>query len=482
MLNPPLTTVEANAAELAYQAIVRAENFLKTGKIDDVEIPTHFVNSGVLQQMKDDLAVLVKMMVDMVKSRDFDSYENDVEVLFNQIIEEPLFQYTTVELLFNMLPSLQSGFEQCLSEPMERVRLMQLFSKMYRSLAISNCQVVQNQQASMERMAHLINNMTVGALMMEEDNEIPFESMLVNLYDVGIKSSYLYTYQEPIYHRRGENFVLPKKILFRAYSNEKGAFHIPVEKQLMTVDELYSHEDIKNDHRMTMVLSPLFSGDELYGLLLCEVDYENFHNIVPITFQLSSVIKSFLLLEKQQEVQRNLEINLQTIKKNNELLDEISKSDELTGLYNRRGFLEYVKNAIANPKNHGKQALIVYADMDNLKDTNDKFGHDEGDFALCEIAQILREAFRDTDIIARYGGDEFVVFALVGVPDYENIVKRRIEEITLRHSQNSGKAYPIEMSTGICQFECDDTLNIYEKLDLADERLYEEKRRKHAGR
>lgn len=526
MLNPPLTTVEANAAELAYQAIVRAQSFLKTGRIDDVEIATHFVkrsscgchqfdcdslseqlgfgsvlsdegiqvgrihsylfgdyvDSSILQKMKDDLAVLVKIMVDMVKSSDFDAYENDVDLLFDQIIEEPLFQYTTVELLFNMLQSLQSGFEQFLTGPAERVRLMKLFSNMYRSLAISNCQVVQNQQASMEQMAHLINNMTVGVLMMEDDNEIPFEGMLENLYDVGIKSSYLYTYQAPMYHRRGESFVPPKKLLLRAYSNEHGAFHIPVEKQLITVDELYSHEYIKNDHRVTMVLSPLFSGDELYGILLCEVDYENFHNVVPVTFQLSSVIKSFLLLEKQQEVQRNLEINLQTIKKNNELLDEISKSDELTGLYNRRGFLEYTKNAIANPKNQGKQALIVYADMDNLKLINDEHGHDEGDFALREIAQILREAFRDSDVIGRYGGDEFVVFALVGVSDYENIVKRRIEEITLRHSENSGKPYPIEMSTGICQFECDASLNIYEKLDLADERLYEEKRRKHAGR
>lgn len=170
------------------------------------------------------------------------------------------------------------------------------------------------------------------------------------------------------------------------------------------------------------------------------------------------------------------------IKKNNVLLDEIAKTDELTGLNNRRGFLGYAKNAILNKKNFGKQALIVYADMDNLKTINDKYGHDEGDFALREIAQILREAFRDTDVIGRYGGDEFVVFAMVGVADYENIVKRRIEEVTLRHNENCGKPYPIEMSTGICQFECTSEINLYDKLDFADERLYEEKRRKHTNR
>ncbi len=525
-LKPPLTTVEANAAELAYQAIVQAENFLHTGRIEDVEIATHFVkrsscgchrfdyesmleqfgfgsmlskegirvekinsylfgdyaNSDIVQTLKDDITVLVKMMADMVNGRDFDTYEGDVDLLFNQIIEEPLLQHTTVELFFNVLQSLQSGFEQFLTQTQDCVRLMKLFSKMYRSLAISNCQVVQNQQASMERMSHLINNMTVGVSMMEGNNEIPYESMLVSLYDVGIKSSYIYTYQDTIHHKRGEKFAAPKKVLLRAYSNESGAYRVPIEEQLVTVEELFTHAYIKNDHRMTMVLSPLFSGEELYGLLLCEVDYENFHNVVPVTFQLSSVIKSLLLLEKQQEIQRNLEINLQTIKKNNELLDEISKSDELTGLYNRRGFLEYAKNAILNPKNKDKQALIVYADMDNLKMINDAYGHDEGDFALCEIAQILRETFRETDVVGRYGGDEFVAFAMVGVPDYENIMRRRLQEITLRHNESAGKPYPIEMSTGICQFECDPSVNIYEKLDYADERLYEEKRKKHAGR
>lgn len=526
MLNPPLTTVEADAAELAYQAITRAEKFLETGTIGDIEIDTHFVkrsscgchsfdcdnlleklgfgsllskegiqmvkidsylfgdymNSSVLQQLKDDLAVLVKLMADMVKSTKFFKYENDVEVLFSQIIKESIFQYTTVELLFNLLQSLQSGFEQILVNPFDRVRLMKLFSKMYRSLAISNCQLVQNQQAGMEKMAYLINNMTVGVLMRENDSEVPYESILVDLRDVGIKSSYLYTFQEPICHKRGEEFIPPKKILFRAYGNAQGAFPLPLEKQLISTEDIYNHEYMSGNHRKTMVLSPLFSGENLYGLLLSEVDYENFHNVAPVTYQLSAVMKSFVLLEKQQEIQRNLEINLQVIKKNNVLLDEIAKTDELTGLNNRRGFLGYTKNAILNKKNFGKQALIVYADMDNLKTINDKYGHDEGDFALREIAQILREAFRDTDVIGRYGGDEFVVFAMVGVADYENIVKRRIEEVTLRHNENCGKPYPIEMSTGICQFECTSETNLYDKLDFADERLYEEKRRKHTNR
>lgn len=526
-LNPPLTTVEANAAELSYQAIVRAKDFLETGRIDNVEIDTHFVhrsscgchrfdyegmleqlgfgsvltedgiqldkihaylfgeyvNSNVIQKLRDDLSVFIRMLIETVHTRAFEQYEVDIEILFRQIINEPLLRYTTVELFFNVLQSLQNGLEKLLEDANEHLYLISIFSKFYRSLAIVNCQVVQNQQANMERMSHVINNMTVGFSMMEEDSEIPYEAMLENVYDIGMKSTYLYTFQEPIRHERGEKFEAPKKLLLRVYSNRAGSFKVPVKNQLVSVSELFSNEYTENDHRVTMVLSPLFSGVDLFGLLVCEIEYENFHNIAPVSFQLSSVIKSLLLLEKQKEVQRNLEINMEKVKKNNEILDEISKSDELTGLYNRRGFLEYAKNAIAQKKNKGKQALIVYADMDNLKLINDTYGHDDGDFAIKEMADILRDAFRGTDIIGRYGGDEFVVFAIVSVDsDYENIMKRRIEEITIRHNNAIDKEYRVEMSAGICQFTCDTSVDIYEKLDAADEKLYIEKRKKHKGR
>lgn len=525
-LNPPLTTVEANAAELSYQAIVNAQRFLDTGKIEGLQIATRFVrrsscgchrfdyesmfeqlgfgsllnddgikmdkilaylfgdytSSGIIQNIKDDLCVFVKLMSDMVSDKAFDKYEKDLDLFFTQIMSKPLLQYTSVELFFNVLQALQVGFAQILPEAEDRLRLMTIFSKMYRTLAVMHCQVVQNQQASIEKMAHLINNMTMSVSMMDNQKEIAFERMLENLNGVGMKRSYLFTYQEPVHHERGQSFIMPTRLLFRAYADKYGAHRVPVSEQLVSLDDIYTNKHMADDQRMTIVFTPLFSATELYGVLLCEVDYEDFHNVAPVSFQLSSVIKSLILLEKQQEVQRNLELNLKNIKKNNALLDEISKSDELTGLYNRRGFLEYAKAAIARKKNKGKQALIVYADMDNLKIINDKFGHDDGDFALREIGMILKEAFRDTDIVGRYGGDEFVVFALVGTTNCENIIKRRIDEITLRHNNISGKEYKIEMSTGICQFECSPSVNIFEKLDYADERLHEEKKRKHAGR
>ena len=167
---------------------------------------------------------------------------------------------------------------------------------------------------------------------------------------------------------------------------------------------------------------------------------------------------------------------------NNQRLAEISKTDQLTGLYNRWGFLDSVQSITTNPMNYGKQIMVLYADMDNLKLINDKYGHDEGDFAIKEVASILKEAFRSTDVVARFGGDEFVAFALIGISDYENVIKQRILEITAIHNATAGKPYPIEISVGICESFCTPAMDIADILDIADKRLYLEKKVKRENR
>lgn len=525
-MTPPLTTVEANAAELAYYAVLHAEQFIKTGTMDDLQIDTHFIcrascgciqfnrkhvdqmedlqniivdgeiqteiihtylfgsylQSEEIMTLKDDFAVLCRMMLDMVKKVSFDAYVKDCEILFSQLLENQLLHYTTVEQLFNLLSALQSIFSKMLYTDAERLKLSDLFSLIYRNLAVKNFQFIQGQQARMEQVSQTINHMCNDIFTMENLEEISYASALANLSDIGFKSAFLYLFQKPVVHTRENVFEHPARILCKAYSDGTTVCDVPTSRQLMKVERIMLQDAIPDDRRLTMVLSPLFSGSELYGLLLSEVNYDNFKNIAPITLQFSIAMKSLALIEQQRKAQQKLEISLDKIKENNTWLDGISKSDELTGLYNRRGFLENVKNVLNNKRNIGKRALLVYADMDNLKMINDNYGHDEGDFALKEIASILKDAFRTNDIIGRFGGDEFVVFALVGIEKYSNIMKRRITEVAIRHNDCCNKPYPIELSSGICEFECSPEADIYALLDVADTELYKEKAEKKAAR
>ena len=107
-----------------------------------------------------------------------------------------------------------------------------------------------------------------------------------------------------------------------------------------------------------------------------------------------------------------------------------------------------------------------------------RFVIDDGDFALRTIAAVLRESFRDSDIIGRLGGDEFVVLAVTGIDCDVSGIKDRIDRVTKRYNEKAGKPYPIAMSTGVCKFKCSPSVNIYDILDSADRQLYEEKTRK----
>ena len=521
---PPLTTVEANAAELSYKAIANAKSFIRTGKLDNLTVNTHlmkrsscgcvgfdyqtmseklgiknilegnnsttmmkqindylfgaYVMGDKLGQIKDDLAMFVSILCKMTNQAAFITYKKDVMVVFSHIISEPLFRYTKAELFSDLLLSLQYELRNSITDTDLQLRLMDLFSVFYRELAIINWQVIHGQQEALEQISRIINSMTVDMFRMDEAGHIPYERSLDNLSSIGMQTAFLYTFEDTIHHPKGVDFKKPKKILFRAYYNEEGAFHVPEPAQRISTDNMFLHEHIPTNRRVTMVLAPLFSGEELYGILMGEMHYEHFRNLAPVTVQISIALKSLLLLEQQNKIHQQLQESLAQMSENNQKLAEMSKTDQLTGLYNRWGFLENVQSLVTNPMNYGKEIMVLYADMDNLKIINDRYGHDEGDFAIKEIASILKEAFRNTDVVARFGGDEYVAFAIIGVGDYENIMKQRITEITAAHNAKVNKPYPIEMSVGICETYCSPTLDITEILDIADRRLYMEKKAK----
>jgi two-component system, cell cycle response regulator len=159
-------------------------------------------------------------------------------------------------------------------------------------------------------------------------------------------------------------------------------------------------------------------------------------------------------------------------------LSRLALSDELTGLYNRRGFLihgsEYMKRA-CRLKQH---LLVFYADLDNLKQINDQFGHHEGDRALIKVAEVFRKTFRNSDIISRFGGDEFA--ALV-VDDFRN----GVETITRRLRRNMDdlaakeRHYDLSFSFGTAQYIFKSRLTLQRLLDKADQSLYKQKRIRH---
>lgn len=156
----------------------------------------------------------------------------------------------------------------------------------------------------------------------------------------------------------------------------------------------------------------------------------------------------------------------------------LSLVDELTDLYNRRGFLAFSKQHLTSIQRTNKQLMAVYADLDNLKQINDSYGHQEGDRALRKTAELLRETFRSSDVIGRLGGDEFMVFAAV---ESDGGVETALARLNVEFENfNNLKTVPyrLSISIGLALMDSTGTETVEDLMARADQAMYENKRRR----
>ncbi len=158
-----------------------------------------------------------------------------------------------------------------------------------------------------------------------------------------------------------------------------------------------------------------------------------------------------------------------------EELRELSLVDELTGLHNRRGFMTLAEQQSRVANRSKKEMFLLYADLDDLKKINDRLGHGAGDEALVETAGILREAFRESDIIARVGGDEFVVLAIEAGEAKAEALRRRVEERFVAWNARPGRRFTLAASLGVVRYNPGQPCSIPDLMAEADKRMYAEK-------
>ena len=157
-------------------------------------------------------------------------------------------------------------------------------------------------------------------------------------------------------------------------------------------------------------------------------------------------------------------------------LRSLSLKDELTGLLNRRGFITLAEQQFKLAQRLNKKVVLHSGDMDNLKWINDSFGHKEGDAAIIEAARILRESFRQSDCIARFGGDEFVMLQLVEIDGDPDIAATRFQSAVDLFNAKGNRSYKLLMSIGTISSGPEEQVSLAELLDKADKAMYERKR------
>ena len=159
-------------------------------------------------------------------------------------------------------------------------------------------------------------------------------------------------------------------------------------------------------------------------------------------------------------------------------LRAMSLVDDLTGLYNRRGFLTLARQHLKVADRMRRRVAHIFVDLDGLKGINDTLGHREGDLALLETADLLKETFRDSDIIARIGGDEFVVLAMEATGVTAETWLGRLQERLDARNCTTARPYHLSLSIGVAYYDPDFPCAIDDLLAQADTQMYREKRNK----
>lgn len=159
-------------------------------------------------------------------------------------------------------------------------------------------------------------------------------------------------------------------------------------------------------------------------------------------------------------------------------LRSLSLIDDLTGLYNRRGFSDLGEQYLKLARRAARGVALVYMDLDRFKTINDTLGHHVGDRALIKLSDILKASFRRSDIIARMGGDEFAVLAVEATSDGAALLVNRLRERIDDFNQSNRDAYQLAVSIGMARHDGEDRVRLEDLLTQADAAMYEEKRGK----
>lgn len=534
-LVPPLTTVRADAAELGYDAVMECTELRRSGKlssrlvrssmvkrkscgcrgdsvalgsnIDDVFVFNHcwcrsdsqtvtalsrylfgsYRAGELLDKVKPAFEEYFETVFRLLKSDDKGGITFTKEAAeyipsaFEDLLTPQTMKIADQDKLCTVIDYLRRRFSAGLKNTDDKRRMESLFIGMYQILMQAVVIYSNKRIEDVEFLTWQSNSITKDMLLFDSYDDLGYGSVTDKLTRLNVASSYIYIFPETITHGKDEKWVPPPRVLLKSYHNGDKWEVIPAEDQELSIRNLFNHRYMPDDRRFTMVLSAIFLNADHYGLFLCELEYEYFYYISSLSAQLCAAMKILRLIQDKENIRQELERTLMQIKEKNIQLDTISKIDVLTGAYNRRGFFTQASSLISSPMNEGRDAIIVFADLDSLKTINDSFSHEDGDFAIKNAAKILHDSFRSSDVIGRIGGDEFSVLAMVenaGSDEIASIVRSRINESTVNFNAAHNKPYIVHMSVGVYAFKCGKDVELSKILAKADDVLYEEKKKK----
>ena len=514
-LHPPLATVRADAELLGRRAVQKAMHFLCGYPDEEHYVPTKFIlrntasrlgelyNSPeavfngdieeVSQNMRDYLA-RAKTVDEAVKEPIHGVFTRLMSLIAEKFLtagspagEKELSEalyiadgfFTVGKLSADTLTKTYSiidgGYKWCLKRctPENIPALRRIYEHFYRSISAEMMREHRRLEQSFRDRTHVDNVFIRDTLMFGDDLSEAYSNIVRQMGCIGADTGYVFLLKEPVKYRSREIFDTSAEWEQVSYFYGGERFVIPEGERSVTLKEMFSEAHLPWNRRFTLIAADLYSNEDQYGIALLEPhDLSFFEELELIVYQLSGAVRTLRLL--RQKVEMNEELH-----RRNKALDSLSKIDELTGLSNRRGFYEQAERLAE--ANKGRELIVCYADMDDLKTVNDRYGHNEGDYSLRVLAGCMRNLFGGGAVIGRMGGDEYAAVLPKGNHCIGEFRPRK-DAFLAMVAKNEAKPFKVDMSLGLIECVCADGSEIRAALERADELLYAEKEQKKKNR
>lgn len=248
--------------------------------------------------------------------------------------------------------------------------------------------------------------------------------------------------------------------------------HCHIEVPARTIPKIYKHPALL----FSLTVFLIFISETIVMFILSKMThFHMFQEALLNSLLLTMVLFPLLFFLVMKPFRAYIaELEAMEVKLNEDVI-----TDGLTGLLNRRGLFTIGEKQCELANRNDFDLNFVFLDLDGMKTINDKYGHLEGDEALVDIACILKNSFRSSDIIGRIGGDEFtVIVAGVSEINYSLVTKRLYENLNA-HNAKTDKPYKLSVSLGVTRYSHKKPCSIDELYSIADRLMYEQKRKKN---
>lgn len=253
---------------------------------------------------------------------------------------------------------------------------------------------------------------------------------------------------------------------------------LPVHPKKMNAGHLIPKDYFPAHRRFYWIIALLQDNKDSYGLVVVKPGPKEGVIYESIVSSIAIMLRTLRNVKQRDAAETKLKNLMLELEEYNKHLKELSQTDELTGLLNRRGFLSLAEHFIKQARRESKIMTLFFLDLDGLKQINDTYGHKEGDLAISSTALVLKETFRESDIIGRFGGDEFVVFAGNAGRETLSIIISRLKVNLQTMNRKLMKPFLLRMSVGYAFYDPKKETDVDQLIHKADKMLYSVKRKR----